>query len=206
MSTTPWLPAEWQPPHRVALDTGHHLRPIRADDVDLDMSAVMGSQERLWSVYGKAWGWPPATMTAEQDREDLAHHEDEMVRRASYNYALFDTGETELLGCVYIDPPDKAGADAEISWWVVDWHVGGPVAAALDRFVPVWIAESWPFQRPRYVGIDLSWDDWLARPEARLPADLPVQTGTTHGELARTNPAHDDTHLRTSTPVTGDNA
>ena len=39
---------------------GHHLRPIRADDVDLDMVAVMGSRERLWSIYGEAWGWPPA--------------------------------------------------------------------------------------------------------------------------------------------------
>ena len=45
-------------------------------------------------------------MTVEQDREDLARHEDEMVDHESFNYALFDPGETELLGCVYIDPPE----------------------------------------------------------------------------------------------------
>ena len=150
METTTWLPPDWQHPTRVPLRTGHHLRPIRATDVDLDMHAVMGSQERLWSVYGDSWGWPPATMTAEQDREDLEHHEDEMKRRASYNYALFDTGETELLGCVYLDPPVREGTDAEVSWWVVDLLVGGPIEAALDELVPAWIASDWPFRNPHY--------------------------------------------------------
>ena len=124
MSRERWLPEGWQHPPRVELSTGHHLRPIRPDDTELDMLAVMGSQERLWSIYGEAWGWPPPTMTAEQDREDLQHHADEMVRNESFNYALLDAEETVLLGCVYIDPPDKAGADAEISWWVRDWYVG----------------------------------------------------------------------------------
>jgi len=150
---------------RVDLSTGHHLRPIKATDVDLDMKAVMGSRERLWSIYGEAWGWPPATMTVEQDREDLAHHEAEIERHESFNYALFDTGETELLGCVYVDPPQKAGADADISWWVVDCLVGGPIEAALDELVPQWIQKDWPFSRPRYVGRDLSWAAWSALPD-----------------------------------------
>jgi RimJ/RimL family protein N-acetyltransferase len=175
MTTTPWLPDDWAPPHRVELDGGNHLRQIRATDVDLDMHAVMGSQERLWSIFGEPWGWPPPTMSTEQDREDLAHHEDEMVRRASFNFALFDTGETELLGCVYVDPPAKVGADAEISWWVVDWLVGGPIEAALDAFVPRWVAEAWPFESPRYVGRDLTWSAWLALPD--LPEHQPETQG-----------------------------
>jgi hypothetical protein len=165
MTKPPWLPDGWRHPVRVDLPTGHHLRPIRAADVDLDMRAVMGSQERLWSIYGQAWGWPPATMTAEQDREDLARHEAEIEAHESFNYALFDAGETELLGCVYIDPPEKQGADAEVSWWVVDWLVGGPIEAALDELVPAWLAADWPFDRPRLVGRDLSWPQWLALPD-----------------------------------------
>ena len=168
MSATNWLPPDWQHPTRAELSTGHHLRPIRADDVDLDMHAVMGSRERLWSIYGEAWGWPPAAMTVEQDREDLAHHEEEIARHESFNYALFDTGETALLGCVYIDPPDERsapGADAVSSWWVVDSLVGGPVEAALDEHVPRWIAEDWPLTAPRYVGRDISWTDWMALPD-----------------------------------------
>jgi Acetyltransferase (GNAT) domain len=163
MTDGPWLPADCEHPLRVDLPTGQHLRPIRAADTELDMVAVMGSQERLFSVYGEAWGWPPATMTAEQDREDLQRHADEIERHESFNYALFDEAETVLLGCVYVDPPEKVGgADAEISWWVVDSCVGTDVEAALDDLVPRWIAEDWPLSHPRYVGRDLTWDAWLA--------------------------------------------
>jgi hypothetical protein len=150
MEKTTWLPQGWRHPARVALGSGHHLRPIRASDVDLDMQAVLASQARLWSIYGESWGWPPATLTVEQDRQDLAHHEAEMEQGASFNYALFDTGETELLGCVYIDQPVVPLSDAEISWWVVDWLVGGPIEAALDDLVPRWVAEQWPFSSPHY--------------------------------------------------------
>jgi hypothetical protein len=164
-----WLPDDWAHPTYVPLGADHHLRPIRATDVDLDMPAVMGSRERLWSIYGAAWGWPPASMTHAQDRADLARHEAEILAHESFNYALFDRDETALLGCVYVDPPEKVGADAEISWWVVDALVGSEVELALDAFVPHWIATTWPLTAPRYVGRDLTWDAWLALPE--LPVD-----------------------------------
>jgi RimJ/RimL family protein N-acetyltransferase len=163
--TDTWLPEDWHHPVRVPVDPHHHLRPIRATDVDLDMVAVMGSRARLWSMYGEAWGWPPATMTWEQDREDLARHETEIEAHESFNYALFDAAETALLGCVYIDPPAKQGADAEISWWVVDALVGSELEHALDALVPRWLADDWPLERPRYVGRDLSWEAWVALPD-----------------------------------------
>jgi len=140
-------------PDRAELPTGHHLRPIRADDVEIDYPAVMGSRDRLWAKYGEAWGWPPATMSYEQDREDLAHHEDEIAADETYNYAVLDEGESELLGCVYVDPPDErspAGSDAVASWWVVDRHHGGELGRALDEFVPHWLSETWGFQAVHY--------------------------------------------------------
>ena len=149
MNETTWLPMGWQHPERVPLDTGHHLRPIRSTDVDLDMRAVMGSQERLWAIYGESWEWPPPTMTVEQDREDLAHHEEEIAAHITFNYAVLDEGETELLGCVYIDPADDrspAGSDAVASWWVVDREAGGALEQALDDFVPGWLADTWGFR------------------------------------------------------------
>jgi hypothetical protein len=148
----PWLPPDFVHPKRVQLPTGHHLRPISADDTELDMVAVMGSRERLWSMYGEAWGWPPATMTAEQDREDLQHHADEMERNESFNYALFDAEETALLGCVYIEPTKEPDADADVMWWVVDDLAGSDVEAALGDFVVRWVSEEWPLGRPRFVG------------------------------------------------------
>lgn len=151
-------------PRRVELPGGHHLRPIRADDVEVDYPAVMGSRERLWSIYGEPWGWPPATMTVDQDRADLSRHEAEAEAQVSFNYALMNGTETKLLGCVYIDPPERQGADAEISWWVIDALVGTDAEAELDDLVPRWIEQEWPFARPRYVGREVSWGTWLALP------------------------------------------
>ncbi|MGW6916374.1 GNAT family N-acetyltransferase [Kitasatospora sp. NPDC054939] len=160
-----WLPDDFVHPLRAELPGGFHLRPIKGSDTDLDYPAVMGSRERLWSVYGEAWGWPPATMTVEQDREDLIRHEVEIEAHESFNYALFDNAETVLLGCVYIDPPQKSGSDAEISWWVVDEHIGTALERDLDALVPRWLAEEWPFTRPSLIGHTISWKEWLALPD-----------------------------------------
>ena len=143
--TRPWLPEGFEHPARLDLPTGHHLRPIREDDAAIDHAAVMGSRERLWELYGQAWGWPPETMTVEQDRADLARHAEEMTTGQSFNYAIFDADEHELLGCVYIDPRAQPGsAGATVSWWVVDHAVGGPLEAALAEHVPRWLSQAWP--------------------------------------------------------------
>ena len=132
------------------LPTGHHLRPIRAEDVYIDFPAVMGSRERLWAKYGEAWGWPPEHMTMEADREDLAHHEEEIAAHLSFNYAVLDEDESVLLGCVYIDPSDDPAHDAVVSWWVVDGETGGPLEQALDEYVPRWLADTWNFARVEF--------------------------------------------------------
>ena len=148
-----WLPEGFEHPERVDLPTGHHIRPIRATDVEIDYPAVMGSRERLWAKYGEAWGWPPATMSFEADRDDLAHHEAEIAAHETFNYAVLDSAESELLGCIYIDPPDDRspeGSDAVVSWWVVDSAVGTELERALDDFVPRWLADTWQFERVHY--------------------------------------------------------
>ncbi len=160
-----WLPEGFVAPGRVDVGEAHHLRPIRESDVELDYPAVMGSRDRLWSIYGSAWGWPPASMTLEADREDLRYHEEEAAAGSSFNYALFDHAETTLFGCCYIDPPEPddepggastsplpAGTDAVISWWTVDELVGTDLANLLDATVPAWITQDWPFRQP-YFGV-----------------------------------------------------
>jgi hypothetical protein len=148
-----WLSDDFEHPERVDLPTGHHLRPIRADDVGIDYPAVMGSRERLWEKYGEMWRWPPAHMTFEDDREDLAHHEEEIAAHITFNYAVLPADESELLGCVYIDPPDDrspTGTDAVASWWVVDAEASGDLERTLDEFVPRWLAETWRFSSVHY--------------------------------------------------------
>lgn len=160
-----WLPEDFvHPVHVPVPDTGLHLRPIREADTALDYPAVMGSQKRLWEIFGPAWGWPEDTMTYDEDRVDLLRHEREIAAHQSFNYALFNKDETALLGCVYIDPPERVGSDGEVSWWVVDELVGGDMERALDALVPQWIAADWPFRQPRYLGRSISWQEWLALP------------------------------------------
>ena len=52
-----WLVEDFTHPERVDLPTGHHLRPIRETDAEIDYAAVMGSRERLWAKYGQVLGW-----------------------------------------------------------------------------------------------------------------------------------------------------
>lgn len=145
-----WLPVDFSYPAVVPLGCGAHLRPIRAQDVAIDFPAVMGSRQRLWEKYGAAWGWPPAHMTLEQDREDLARHEREIAALQSFNYAVLNADETQLLGCVYIDAPEQEGTDALVSWWVIDSQVGSVLEAELADFVPWWVITAWPFGCPQF--------------------------------------------------------
>jgi hypothetical protein len=148
-----WLDPAVAPPERLDLATGHHLRPIRASDVEIDYPAVMGSRQRLWEKYGGAWGWPPATMSYEDDREDLARHEAEAAAREAFNYAILDRPEARLFGCVYIDPPNTGAApesDTTVSWWVIDEALGSPLEVALDDVLPGWLADAWGFRSVRY--------------------------------------------------------
>ena len=162
-----WLPADFvHPVHVPVPGTELHLRPIREADAEIDYPAVMGSRRRLWQMFGPAWAWPKDTMTLEADRRDLRRHEEEIAAHQSFNYALLDEMETTIFGCVYIDPPERAGADGEISWWVVDDLVGSETERAFDLLVPQWIVADWPFSQPRYLGRDISWQDWLALPAA----------------------------------------
>lgn len=151
--TTPWLPPTFKHPLRVDVSPEVHLRPISADDLDIDMAAVMGNQQMLWDKYGEEWGWPTTTMSAEADRVDLARHADEMVRHESFNYAILPTDETSLWGCIYIDPPEDdaklSGPAAEVSWWVVPQSPSG-LDAVIRTFVPSWLADTWPFETVHY--------------------------------------------------------
>jgi hypothetical protein len=148
-----WLQNAFEHPERVELGDGHHLRPIRASDVGIDYPAVMGSRASLWAKYGTAWGWPSETMSYEADAHDLARHEAEIAAHESFNYAVLDRQESQLLGCVYVDPPDKDspdGTDAVVSWWLVDEHAAGELAQTLNRFVPRWLVEVWGFSAVHY--------------------------------------------------------
>lgn len=148
LGTDEWLPSARQQPTRVGLPTGHHLRPIRASDADRHNQAVVGSQERLWSLDGTTAAWPPPNLHARLDREGLVRLEAEMAPGPAVGYGLVDLGETERPGCVDLRPSTSSRAGADISWWVADRLADGSVGRALDAFVPARIAADWLVARP----------------------------------------------------------
>jgi hypothetical protein len=126
----------------------------------------MGSQTSLWSVFGAVWGWPRPNLTVEEDRAELARHEREMEAHQSFNYAVLDSDETVLLGCMYIDPPLRAGADAESACWLADEHIGTELEQRPDSFAFAWISAMWPFRHPRHLGHDIARSAWRTVPPA----------------------------------------
>ena len=91
----PWLPPDFAHPLRLDLETGHHLRPIRADDVDLDYPAVLTSKVAFLTLRFKVVidvirMDPPSAIEARitGDAIGLAGH---VVATASLD--LTDTGE-----------------------------------------------------------------------------------------------------------------
>ena len=104
--------------------TGHHLRPIRADDVAIDYPAVSGlARAAVGEVRRRRGAGRRRRMTYEQDREDLARHEAEIAAHETFNYAVLDAARDRAAGLRLHRPArvrTSQGADAVVSWWVVD--------------------------------------------------------------------------------------
>ena len=117
------------------------------------ISTTPGSRARENSVEAvrRGVGLASRRHDLEQDRDDLERHEREIAAHESFNYAVLDATEPELLACLYIDPPaDGNNYDAFVSWWVVDQCAGSQLDAELNEFAPCWVTTEWPFGNPRF--------------------------------------------------------
>ena len=159
-----FLPFEFEVPELLEHDR-FRLRPLTVHDLVKDYDAVMSSREHLWDQFGRAWGWPPADLTLEQDLIDLGWHQKEFQRRSSFDYAVMSLDDTRLLGCVYVDPPEKAGFDAEVWLWVRASELASGLDALLYATVRRWIEERWPFRRVAYPSRELPLDHYDALPD-----------------------------------------
>jgi RimJ/RimL family protein N-acetyltransferase len=159
-----FVPSEFKVPVLLEHDR-FRLRPISVHDLDNDYDAVMSSRAHLWRQFGQVWGWPPADLTLEQNLADLRWHQEEFQRRSSFDYAVMSPDETRLLGCVYVDPPDKAGHDAEVWLWVRASELGSGLEDLLYATVRGWIEERWPFERVVYPGRELPLEEYQALPD-----------------------------------------
>ena len=138
------------------------LRMLSVDDLEKDFEAVTSSAARLSKVWPDS-GWP-AGLTLRQNLIDLGWHEKEFQNRNSFAYTMVAPDESQVLGCVYFYPTDKAEYDAEVFLWVRDNEVASELDKELFEVVQRWLASDWPFENPAYPGRTISWEQWDALP------------------------------------------
>lgn len=160
--TQPFVAAEFKVPEQ--LETPEfRLRMLTVHDVVKDYDAVMSSVEHLSQVWpGSGW---PEELTLEQNLIDLGWHQKEFQRRRSFAYTVVNLAETQVLGCVYINPTPKRGHDAVVYFWVRQSELGKGLDARLSAAVRSWIEREWPFNQVAYPGRDIEWEAWRAVPD-----------------------------------------
>jgi hypothetical protein len=144
-------------------------RPITIEDAVRNFAAVTASREPLWSMFGAVWRWPAADLSLAENIVHEAWHQRETDLRRAFYYTLVDPAETYEIGCLYIDKPVKAGADADVTYWVRADSLGEGLEPVVDAWARQWLAEAWPFRAVRWPGRDISWDQWSALPSAFVP-------------------------------------
>lgn len=143
-----FVPDDFDVPEKLETDQ-FRLRMLTANDAELDYDAVMSSRARLQEMSGGAW--PSDEMTLEENREDLAMHEDQFKRRAAFCYTVMNLDETQCLGCLYINPIlPNMDFDAVITMWVRDSAFEQGLDDVLYQAVRKWITEKWCFKNPVY--------------------------------------------------------
>jgi hypothetical protein len=157
-----FVPEEFTVPSEL-ITANFTLRMLSVDDVEKDFEAVTSSAERLRKVWPDS-GWPDG-LTLRQNLVDLGWHEKEFQNRTSFAYTMVAPDESQVLGCVYFYPTDKAGYDAEVFLWVRESEVANDLDEALFEVVQHWLASDWPFENPAYPGRAISWAQWDALPE-----------------------------------------
>ena len=125
------------------------LRMLSVDDVEKDYQAVIESRKLLRSRGGS---WPRDGFTLEENLADLERHQQEFLNREAFAYTVISLDESRVLGCVYINPPRKTGADVEVRLWVRQSEYDKGLDPVLFQAVRKWIDASWPFTTIAYPG------------------------------------------------------
>jgi hypothetical protein len=122
------------------------LRMLTVDDVAKDFEAI---NERVDHLGGPRPAFVP---TIELNLVDLGWHQKEFQLRRSFAYTVVAPDESEVLGCVYVNPSETH--EAQVKLWVRKraWEEG--LDPVLEASVREWIATRWPFERVTFAERD----------------------------------------------------
>ena len=147
MSSNTFVPAGFAPP--TSLVTEHlRLEPLGPQHNDADLAAWTSSIEHIRVTPGYPDGdWPPlGGMTPEANLADLRRHAADFGAGLGFTFTVLDPDDRDVIGCVYLYPPDDDRHDVSIQTWVRADR--SHLDATLADAVSVWVASDWPWQRP----------------------------------------------------------
>ncbi|HMO10761.1 MAG TPA: N-acetyltransferase [Actinotalea sp.] len=151
MSDAPFVPVGFDPPGSLVTDL-FRLEPLGPEHNASDLAAWTSSIEHIRATPGYPDGdWPPlAGMSAEQNLHDLRRHADDFAARTGFTFTVLEPERDEVIGCVYLYPPERDGYDVIVQSWVRADRAAldGPLAAAVAR----WLSTDWPWRRPDRCG------------------------------------------------------
>ncbi|MFI5615155.1 hypothetical protein [Amycolatopsis sp. NPDC051903] len=144
---------------------GFSLRPIVAEDTELDYAAVMETREhlRLW----RQTAWPEDDFTVEANRKDVVDLEQRHAAHRAFTYTVLDPAGTRCLGCVYVFPTSAtflanctvipvgddewADVDAVIFFWARLSQVESGMDERLLAALRAWFKDGWKLDKTVYV-------------------------------------------------------
>jgi hypothetical protein len=141
------------------------LRPIVADDAEMDYAAVMEAREhlRLW----RQSTWPEDDFTVESNRKDVVDLEQRHAAHRAFTYTVLDPDGSRCLGCVYVFPTSATflakstvtpvGDDewADVDAVIFFWARLSQMAMGMDERLLValraWFTDEWKLEKTVYV-------------------------------------------------------
>ena len=143
MSTNAFVPADFEVPTALACDD-FRLTPLLPEYNDADYAAWTSSADHIHATPGFAEREWPIDMPKEQNLRDLEQHATDFRDLTGFTYTVLSPGG-EVIGCVYIYPPEqpRADVDVEVRSWVRSDHAA--LDAPLFRAVSAWLRADWPF-------------------------------------------------------------
>lgn len=132
----------------------------------MDYEAVMSSRENLRGIFSENDAWPADNMTPEENLNDLLMHKKEFHARLAFAYTALTADKSKCIGCLYIEPCNRDGFDAEVYFWLRD--DANQLETKFEKTIRKWLIEIWPFKRTAFPGRDIGWKEWGKRSHSHI--------------------------------------
>ena len=124
------------------------LEPLSVRHNERDYAAWISSIEHIRQTPGFPDGSWPKLMSSEENAADLARHERDFADRVGFTYTVLDPATADVIGCLYLYPPERDGYDVDVHSWVRADRA--ELDKPLHELVTGWLAQTWPFTNPDY--------------------------------------------------------